>query len=364
MLAILLLGTMLCLAACQNQSGEGNDDAQNYELLTLAPTNHQVEVQYAAQIRGSQDIRIIPRVEGYLQQIKVKEGELVKKGQLLFVIDQVAYRAAVESARAGVLQAEAQYAKAQQELEGKQHLHQSQVVSDFDLRQSQHDLSVAKANLEASRAALHSAQNDLSFTELRSPSDGVVGRLPYRQGDLVSPQTTEGLTIVSNNSKMFVYFSLTESRIMQLLAQHASMQEAIAKMPTIRLQLAGGQVYDHEGRIESISGVVDDKTGAVSVRAVFPNPGGRLLSGGTGRVLMPNTYRQALLVPQEATFEIQDKVFVYKVIDGKASQTMIDVERLNDGQHFVVKQGLKAGDVIIASGAGLVREGASVRTEN
>lgn len=353
----LLFVFAILLSACTGNKQQNADESQSYELLTIAPKNHTVETEYAAQIRGAQDIRIIPRVEGYLQDIRIKEGQHVKKGQLLFVIDQVAYRAAVKTANAGVQQMQALLAKAKQDYEGKKMLRERNVISDFDLNQTKRDMDVAQANLEAARAELESARNNLSFTELRSPSDGVVGRLPYRKGDYVGPSTTEGLTVVSDNALMYVYFSLTENRVMDYLGEYTSMQEAIDHMPELSLMLPGGKTYDLKGKVESISGIVDEHTGSVSVRAVFPNAEGRLLSGGTARIIMPQEHKDAIVIPQEATFEIQDKVYVYKVIDGKATSAIIDVERLHDGKHFIVNKGLKKGDVIIASGAGLVREG-------
>lgn len=351
----------ILLVSCTNINRKEGSEPQTYELLTIETENITVETEYAAQIRGVQDIRIIPRVEGYLKEIRVKEGEKVHKGQLLFVIDQVAYRAAVKNANASVLQMEALLAKAQQDYESKKVLRKKNVVSDFELDQTKLDLEVAKANLEAARAELESAQNDLTFTELRSPSDGVIGRLPYRKGDFVGPSTTDGLTVVSDNAAMFVYFSLSEARVMEYIGEYSSMQEAIGSMPALTLALTGGRIYDKKGRVESVSGIVDERTGSVSVRAVFPNAEGRLLSGGTARVVMPEEHINAIVIPQEATFEIQDKVYVYKVIDGKATSAIVEVEKLHDGFHFIVTKGLKKGDVIIATGAGLVREGAEVK---
>lgn len=357
----IIIALTFLLAAC---SGDGNmqeEETQEYELLTVQAKDCNVDVEYAAQIRGRQDIRIIPRVEGYLQRVLIKEGEHVKRGQLLFVIDQVQYRAAVKSAQASVLQAKALLAKTQQELEGKKSLRKKSLISDFELKQAERDLDVANANVASAQAELESAKNNLSFTELRSPSDGVIGCLPYRKGDYVGPATTDGLTIVSDNSQMYVYFSMTENQVMDYLGEFPTMQQAIAHMPKPSLVLLSGKVYDKRGSTESISGVVDEKTGAVSVRAVFPNETGQLLSGGTARIVMAQTYKNAISIPQEATFEIQDKVYVYKVVDGKASSSVIEVERLNDGKNFIVLNGLKAGEVIIAKGAALVREGTKVK---
>lgn len=360
----ILLAFVVLFSACSGGGTKQEEEAQDYELITVKTRNQQVDVEYAAQIRGMQDIRIIPRVEGYLQRVLVKEGEIVKKGQLLFVIDQIQYLAAVKSAKAAVLQATALAAKSAQDYEGKKMLREKNVISEFDFKQSKSDLDVANAKVSAARAELESAQNNLSFTELKSPSDGVVGRLPYRKGDFVGPSTTEGLTVVSDNKQMCVYFSMTESNVMQYLGKYPSMRDAIAHTPALTLLLPDGKTYEEKGRIESISGIVDNQTGAVSVRAVFPNESGRLLSGGTARIVMPQIHQGVVVIPQESTFEIQDKVYVYKVIGGKASSAIIEVERIHDGKDFIVTKGLKAGEVIIAKGVGLVREGTKVRIGN
>lgn len=363
-LVVIMASMTLLVFSCKSKVSDATDSAESHQLMTVSKSNHEVTVEYAALIRGLQDVKIIPRVEGYLQEVRIKEGDKVKKGQLLFVIDQASYKAALKSAQAALYQAEGQVEKAQQELKGKQSLHEKNLVSDFDLQQTELDLKVAQADLEAARAALESAQNDFSFTELRSPTDGVVGKIPYRKGDYVSPNIQDGLTVVCDNSSMYVYFSMTEQKIMDYLIQYGSIYDAIENMPELGLELPGGSTYPLKGKVESISGIVDDQTGAVSVRARFSNRNGILLSGGTARVRMPAQLENVIIIPQEATYEILDKTYVYKVVQGKAISQMIDIEKLNDGKFFVVKSGLNENDVIIATGAGLVREGAEINTSN
>ena len=250
--------------------------------------------------------------------------------------------------------------KAQLEYNGKKNLRQKSVVSDFELSLAESDLNVAKANLAAAKAALTSARNDLRYTEIRSPSNGVVGRIFYRKGDLVGPSIEDGLTVVADNQQMRVYFSMTESVVMQYLSEHKSLEEAVKQMPELRLQLPNGTIYEQQGRVESISGVVDERTGAVSVCARFDNPDGMLLSGGTGKIVIPTELHNAIVIPQEATYDIQDKVYVVKVVDGKAVASMIQVESATDGKSYVVTGGLKAGEVIVAKGAGFVKEGTRI----
>ena len=216
---------------------------------------------------------------------------------------------------------------------------------------------MAKANHAAAQASLTSARNNLSYTELRSPSDGVVGRIPYRKGDYVGPSIAYGLTRISDNNQMRVYFSMTEAKIMEYLSKYKSLTAAINAMPELRLQFPNGQFYERTGHVESISGIIDEQTGAVSVCALFDNPEGILLSGGTAKIVMPTVHTNAIVIPQEATYSIQDKVYVMKVVDGKAVSTIIQVEPQNNGKEYVVISGLQEGDVIIAKGAGFVEEG-------
>ena len=348
------------LGSCNEAEQEEQVELENYELFTVDAQNYTINTEYPASIKGNQDIRIIPRVEGYLLGVYVKEGDKVKTGQLLFRIDDATYRAAMESANANVQMMTAALGKTQLEYDGKRTLHDKKIISDFELSLAESDLSVAKANLAAAKAALTSASNDLSYTEIRSPSDGVIGKIPYRKGDLVGPTMQDGLTIVADNQQMRVYFSMTENRVMEYISEYKSLDEAVKNMPELKLMLLNGRFYDQTGHVESISGVIDEQTGAVSVCAKFDNASGMLLSGGTGKIVMPTALVGAIVIPQEATYNIQDKVYVMKVVDGKAVSTMIKVENLTDGKSYVVTDGLKVGDVIIAKGAGFVREGTMV----
>lgn len=355
---------LFLLFSCGNNSPEEQNEPETHELLTVAMQDYTMSTAYPASIQGNQDIKIIPRVEGYLQGVYVKEGDAVKAGQLLFRIDDATYRAAVESANANVQMMTAALNRAQLEYDGKKTLRQQEIISDFELSLAESDLNVAKANLAAAKAAFTSARNDFSYTEIRSPSDGVVGRIPYRKGDLVGPSIQDGLTVVADNGQMRVFFSMTENTVMQYLAEYQSLTDAISHFPELQLQLSNSLVYEQTGHVESISGVVDERTGAVSVCARFDNPNGMLLSGGTGKVILPTSLHNAIVIPQEATYDIQDKVYVVKVVDGKAVASMIQVESATDGKSYVVTDGLKAGEVIIAKGAGFVREGTTINSVN
>lgn len=205
------------------------------------------------------------------------------------------------------------------------------------------------------------AANNLSYTVVKAPANGVVGTLPYRVGALVSASIPQPLTTVSDNSEMYVYFSMNENQLLNLTRRYGSISETLKSMPAVQLQLSDGSIYDQAGRVESISGVIDPSTGSVSLRAAFPNPNGLLHSGGTGNVILPSIYKDCIAVPQAATFELQDKVYVYKVMDGKAVSSIIDVEKISNGREYIVRTGLVPGDVIVAEGVGLLREGTPIR---
>ena len=284
-----------------------------YEVMTVSPTDRMISSAYSATIRGRQDIDIYPQVGGTLTKVSVTEGQRVKSGQTLFIIDQVPYEAALQTAVANVESAKASLATAQLTYDSKEELYKENVVSAFDLSTAKNSLLAAKAQLAQAKAQEVSARNNLSYTVVKSPADGVVGTLPYRVGALVSSSIPEPLTTVSDNSDMYVYFSMTENQLLGLIRQYGSKDEALKSMPAIDLQLNDKSAYPEQGQIESISGVIDRSTGTVSLRAVFPNKDGLLHSGGAGNVVIPVQKTGALVIPQGATFEIQDKRYVYKV---------------------------------------------------
>ena len=334
-----------------------------YAVMTIATTDREIPINYSATIRGRQDIDIYPQVSGTLTKVCVTEGQRVKNGQTLFIIDQVPYEAALQTAVANVESAKASLATAQLTYDSKEELYKENVISSFDLSTAKNSLLAAKAQLAQAKAQEVSARNNLSYTVVKSPADGVVGTLPYRVGALVSSALAQPLTTVSDNSDMYVYFSMTENQLLGLIRQYGSKEEALKNMPAIDLQLNDKSAYSERGQIESISGVIDRSTGTVSLRAVFPNKEGLLHSGGAGNVIVPVQKTAALTIPQAATFEIQDKRYVYKVVDGKAQSSQVQVTRVNGGREFIVDEGLAPGDVIVAEGVGLLREGTPVKAK-
>ena len=356
-LVFVWMAAVAMLMSCQEKDGNQDNAVKSFETMKVSKQDITLSSTYPAQVEGRQSVKIIPRVEGYLRQVCVKEGQLVKRGQVLFVIDQATYQSEVKAAAANAEVAKANLSKEQLNYDGRKNLHDRHVVSDHDLRTAASNLQVAKAQLQQAKAQLETARTNLSYTVLRSPSDGVVGSLPYRVGDYVSPTMQGALTTVADAKEMFVYFSLTERDVMSRIAQHGSLDKAVKAFPAVSLLTANGDTCRFKGRIESISGVVESTTGAVSARAVFANADGLLLSGSTGRLVIPNTLKQVIVIPQSATYEIQDKIYVYKVVGGRASSAIITVLPMNDGQHYVVTSGISVGDVIVAKGANYVKEG-------
>lgn len=357
-----LLGIISCatlLVSCK-QTPSVQKEAE-YAVMKVQPSDKVISTAYSATIRGRQDIEIYPQVSGFITKLCVEEGQAVRRGQILFVIDQVPYQAALQTAQANVEAATASLATAKLTYDSKKELRARNVVSDFDLQTAENAWLSAKAQLAQMKAQELNARNNLSYTEVKSPSDGVVGTLPYRVGALVSANLPQPLTTVSDNSDMYVYFSMTENQLLALTRQYGSKAAALEEMPEVELQLNDKSVYEEKGKIETISGVVDRNTGTASLRAVFPNKNGLLYSGTSGNVILPVSKKGSLVIPQATTFEIQDQVYVYKVVDGVAQSASVSVTRVNGGQEYIVNDGLQEGDIIVAEGVGLLREGTPIK---
>lgn len=349
------LAMALTFAGCKN-AGEYTQPVPEYATMKVAPVSKTLSTNYPATIRGRQDIDIFPQVGGFITRLCVKEGQSVRKGQVLFVIDQVPYQAALATASANVEAADAGVATAQLTYDSKKELFAQNVISSYELKTAENNLSTARAMRTQAKAQELNAANNLSYTEVKSPSDGVIGSLPYRAGALVSSGMPQPLTTVSDNSEMYVYFSMTENQLLDLVRQYGSKDKALQSMPGIELQLNDRSMYSEKGMIETISGVVDPSTGTASVRGVFPNKSGLLHSGISGNVVLSSLHKDGIVIPRSATFEVQDKMFVYKVVDGKTHSVPVEVERVNGGQDYIVKSGLAVDDEVVIEGVGLLRD--------
>ena len=348
------------IGSLQTGTARRGKTGQALPVMVVSSQPIEFEETYSASIRGLQDVDIIPQVSGRIIRLCVKEGEQVKTGQVLAVIDQVPYQAALRTARANVSAAQAKVETARIELNGKQSLFDEKVISDYELSVARNQLAVAQAELEQAKAQEANARNDLSYTEIKSPSNGVIGTLPYRIGALVGPTIEQPFTVVSDNSEMYAYFSVSENKLRQLRAQYGSIDKMISRMPEVGLQLNDGTLYGQKGHIETVSGIVNPTTGAVQIKALFPNPDRELLSGTIGNVILQGVNTDAILVPMSATVELQDKIIAYRLKNGKAEAAYLTVDRLNDGNHFVVEQGLSVGDTLITEGVGQLKEGMNV----
>ena len=246
--------------------------------------------------------------------------------------------------------------------DSKAELYKEQVVSEFDLQTARNEQIAAEAALAQAKAQEVNARNDLSYTEVKSPVDGVASMIPYRVGALVNSSITEPLVTVSDDSEVYAYFSMTENQILDFVQQYGSLKKAIEHLDKVELTMSNGKTYSSLGKVDAISGTIDEGTGAISLRAVFSNPDQFLRNGGSGTVVVPTVKKQCIIIPQAATYELQNRIFVYKVVDSKAQSAPVEVFRLNNGTEYVVEDGLAPGDVIIAEGAGLVREGTVIKS--
>lgn len=362
LIALLPLTMAASLCSCGGKKGGQTMPTPTFKVGKPEKRDITMTQKYSATIRGRQDIDVYPQVGGTLQKLCVTEGQKVQKGQTLFIIDQVPYQAALNTAVATQKAANAQLATAQLNYDSRKKLFDEQIISDVELQTAQNSLLTAKAQVAQADAQVVNARNSLSYTVVKSPANGVVGTLPYRQGALVSSAMPQPLTTVSDNNEMYVYFSVSEAQFLGMVRSEESVEKAIASMPELTLQLVDGTEYDQKGRLESASGVVDRTTGSVQLRAVFPNPSHLLHSGSTGNILLPAAFRDALIVPVAATVQMQNRYKVYVVdADGLAHEQLISVQQQTNGKEYIVTEGLTGGEDIVLEGAGMVREGQKVK---
>lgn len=333
-----------------------------YPVVTISSQNAQLQTTYPATIKGVQDVQIRPKVSGFITKVCVQEGQAVKAGQLLFVIDNTTYQAAVRQAQASVNSAKSQLNTAKLTYENSQKLFKSNVIGSYELQSSQNSYETAMAAVAQAKAALASAQETLGFCYVKSPANGVVGSLPYKVGALVSAGSVDALTTVSDVATVEVYFSVTEKDILDLTKTAGSTHAAISAYPPVKLLLSDGTTYKHPGKVTKVSGVIDAATGSVSMIARFPNPERLLKSGGSGTIVVPRDNSNAIVIPQTVTTEVQNKIFVYTVgKDNKVKYTEITVDPQNDGNHYVVTGGLHVGDRIVTKGITSLTDGMEIK---
>lgn len=353
--------TAVMLTSCGSKSNKMGEASNDFAVETIQTTTADLKTSYPATIKGMQDIEIRPKVSGYLVKLLVDEGATVRKGQPLFLIDSEQYRATVKAAKAQIRVCRANIATQKLTVDNKRMLFKQNIISSYDLKTAENTLASYEAQLAAAEAQLQSAQDNLRWCTVTSPADGVVGSIPYRVGSLVSGQSAEALTTVSNISKMYVYFSMTEKQLLALTREAGGVNAAIKKMPAVSLVLSDGTTYSQSGTISTVSGVIDPSTGSVQMRATFDNAQHILRSGGTGSILIPTHASDAIMVPQSATFDVQDKKFVYVVNADKTVATReITVLPQNNGQTYVVASGLRAGERIVVDGVNQLKNGQKI----
>jgi membrane fusion protein (multidrug efflux system) len=359
---LLFAAATMLLASCGGGGGRPSFGDNEYTVVTVGTSSTQMQTTYPGTIKGVQDVEIRPKVAGFITKVNVREGQAVGAGQVLFVIDNATYQAAVRQSQAAVNTTKAQLNTAKLTFENNQKLFEQNIIGDYELSTARNAYETAKAAVAQAEAALASARETLSFCYVKSPSSGVIGNLPYKVGAMVSSASTPALTTVSNNSAMEVYFSMTEKDILDMTKTSGTAQAAISAMPTVKLQLADGTIYNHPGKVTKMSGVIDAATGSAQLIAVFPNPERLLKSGGSGSVIVPHDNSSAIVIPQACVSEVQDKKFVYTVTkDNKVKYTEIMVAPQNDGNNYVVTQGLKVGDRYVTNGITKLTDGQEIK---
>ena len=339
------------LTACGGGGSMPKFGNNEFPVETVGVNSASLQSTYPATIKGIQDVEVRPKVSGFITRVYVHEGQVVKAGQPLFSIDSETYQAAVRQAQASVNTARAQLNTARLTYENNKKLFDKKVIGQYELSTAQNTYATAQASLSQAMAALASAKETLSWCMVKSPAAGVIGSLPYKAGALVSASSVDPLTTVSDVSTVEVFFSMSENDILGLTKTAGSVTAALKDLPEVKLRLVDGSLYNHPGKVVKMSGVINSSTGAYSLIAHFANPERLLKSGGAGQIIIPRTDNHAIVIPQEATVSVQDKLFVYKVgKNNKVYYTEIKVNPQNDGNTYIVTSGLSVGDRIVVKG--------------
>lgn len=359
---LMVVAMAVILVSCGGKGGGMPNFGDNEFPVQSAQTKDaSMQTTYPATIKGVQDVEIRPKASGFITRVCVKEGQAVGVGQLLFVIDNETYQAAVRQAQASVNTATAQCNTAKLTYENNQKLFEQNVIGQYELESAKNAYASAQAQLSLAKATLASAKEQLSFCFVKSPAAGVIASLPYKVGAMVSASSVPALTTVSNISSMEVYFSMTEKDMLELSKTAGGTQAAINAIPPVKLQLADGTVYGHEGKVTKASGVIDASTGSVQLIAHFPNPERLLKSGGSGSIVISKNDNSAIIIPQSCVSEVQDKKFVYVLgKDNKVKYTEITVDPQTDGLNFIVRSGLKPGDKYVTNGITKLSDGMEI----
>ena len=362
-LFVAAIAALATLTSCggSKKGGLPNFGDDEFAVATIGTSSAALQTTYPATIKGIQDVEVRPKVSGFITKVFVHEGQTVSAGQTLFTIDSETYQAAVRQCQAAVNTAKAQMNTAKLTYQNNKKLFDSHIIGQYELSTAANSLATAQAQVAQAEASLASAKEQLAWCNVTSPSAGVVGSLPFKVGALVSA-SGQALTTVSNISTMEVFFSLPESQILSMSKTNGSVQAAIAAFPAVKLQLADGSIYNHPGKVVKMSGVIDATSGSISLIAHFANPEKLLKSGGAGAIVVPNDHNSAIVIPQEACSQVQDKIFVYVVTkDNKVKYSEIKVNSQDDGKNYIVTDGLHVGDRIVLKGITKLTDGQQIK---
>ena len=334
----------------------------SFETMTVKKSDIELPYKFSARMKGQNDVTVTPQVSGQLMKICVTEGQKVKQGQTLFIIDSRNAQLELEAAQANLQAALAQENSAKLEYESNKNLFEKKIVSTYMLNNSENSYKQAQAAVAQARAAANRAKVNLGFCTITANVSGIIGEIPVRVGDQVSPMTQ--LTILSGNTTMYAEFSVTEAIVEAMVKEGVKATEVekfIANLPPATFVMKNGTEYPHKGRVISLTGVVNTETGSLTCKVSFPNPEGHLYSGIQGTIVMPFAEKSVIIVPQYAVVRLQDKAQVYKVkADSTATAVEVTTEDTGNGKDFIVTSGLNEGDQIVTTGANNVTEGQKV----
>ncbi|MES2853533.1 MAG: efflux RND transporter periplasmic adaptor subunit [Bacteroidota bacterium] len=363
---ITLLSIMaVFIISCADKSQAPAAAAPTLPVMSISYQAASTETEYPAALQGTVDVEIRPQVSGNLERIYVDEGTYVNKGQTLFKINERPFREQLNNALANLHAAEAAYLNAQLEVDKLMPLVQNKVVSDYQLKTAKASQKIAAANIEQAKAMVGSARINLGYTNVTAPVSGYIGRLPKKQGSLVASTDVEPLTSLSDVHEVYAYFSLGETDFIKFKSLYTgnTLGDKIKKIPPVTLILADNSDYPQLGKIDMVDGQFDKNTGAITLRATFPNAGGTLRSGNTGKIRLGIQHNDAILVPQSATVEMQDKIFVFTLNKANKVNKMPITIIGKSGTDYLIKDGVKSGDQIVLSGIDKLQEGQVIQPE-
>jgi membrane fusion protein (multidrug efflux system) len=359
MKSVFVLSLLVLLYSCSSKPAETAMPPAQLPVMSVVTAPGTTYQEFSASLEGTVNVEIRSQVDGYLEKIYVDEGAYVKAGQPLFKINARVYAEQLNSARSSLLAAQANMQKAQVEVDRLKPLVENKVISEIQLKTAKAELDAAKAAVAQVRSMVGSAEINVGYTLITAPVSGYIGRIPYKTGSLVGKGEAQPLTIVSDVKEIYAYFSMSEPDFIAFKNkfQGNTIEEKVKQVPPVELIMADNSIFDQKGKVETIEGQFDKTMGAITFRATFPNAGGMLRSGNTGKIRLTQLFESALVIPQEATFEIQDKVYVYAVEDSnKVISKLINISGKTTNYYYV-DNGIKAGDKIVLSGIGNLKDG-------